>query len=429
MTTIMGRVMGLTVTLGMAAAVAGAVATDTGAPKVDAKADKLLRAFCSHVQGLPRFACDVTLTMKTQSEGMKQEIETTYGFAMETPNKLALRHKKGMAGNTVISDGTTLYTCLGMVNRYEEKPAPKTLEDLFQSAPMAGNMLFLDNLLRKDVYAAIMEGVTQTKYGGRETVDGTECDRLDFVQEEFDWSMWITTGDTPTVVKVTTDMSKSMATARPDMPAMKSARMTVENRFEKWSTAELAKDAFVFTPPEGAKKVASLFEGMDEEDPGAAAEADPATELVGKKAPAFSLATLDGGKATVPDAKLTNAVIVLDFWATWCGPCRKALPIVTKVTAALKDKGVIFYAVNQQEQADGIRGFLKKIEVTCPVALDEEGETGNLYKVRGIPQTVIIGKDGKVAAVHVGLVPDLEARLTKELEALIEGKALPAEKD
>ncbi len=416
-------VLGLTITGALAAG------ADAGKPRIDAKGDAVLRAFCAYVQGLPRFTCDVTLIMKTESEGMRQEIETTYGFATEKPNKLALRYRKGMVGNTLVSDGTTLYTCLGMVNRYEAKPAPRTLDDLFQAMPVAGNMLFLDNLLRKDVYGAIMEGVTQMDSAGRETVDGVECDRLAFKQDDFDWDLWITTGDAPTVVKVRTDVSKSMAAMRADMPGMKSARMTVENRFEKWTApAELPAEAFAFTPPEGAKKVASLLEGMDEEE-NEGEEADPSKALVGQKAPAFSLETLDGGKVAFPDAKLTNSVVVLDFWATWCGPCRKAMPVMVKVTDAYKDKGVVFYAVNQQEQAEGIRGFLKKLDMTCNVALDVDGEVGNLYKVRGIPQTVIIGKDGKVASVHVGLIPDLEAKLKQELDALVEGKAPLAEKE
>jgi len=411
----------------LASAAAYAVAVDGGKPKLDPKADALLRTFCETVQALPRFSCDVTLTMKTASEGMKQEIETTYGFAMEKPNKIALRHKRGAPANTVVCDGGKLYVAL--VNRYEVKEAPKTLEDLFQSAPMAGNMLFLDNLLRTDVYAAIMDGVTQTSYVGREAVDGKECDRLSFKQDEFDWDMWITTNDKPVVVKVLTDMSKSMATMRADMPGVKSASMTVENHFENWSSSgELAKDTFVFVPPEGAKKVASLFEGMDEEAPDTGEDAASPSELVGRPAPAFNLAAVDGGKARLPDPGLTNAVVVLDFWATWSGPGRKELPIVAKVAAAYKDKGVVLWAVNEQEPEDRIGDYLKKLNVTCPVALDRDGEVGGLYRVRSIPQTVIVGKDGKIRAIHVGAVSDLEATLTHELDVLTEGRPLPEAK-
>lgn len=426
----MSIILGVTVAaLSLAATADQGVAEPTAAtaPKVDAKADAVLRAFCTNVQGLSRFTCDLTLTMKTASEGMKQEVETTYGFAMEKPNKLALRHKRGMAGNTVVSDGSNLVVYLGMVNRYEEKAAPTTLDDLFQAAPMAGNMLFLDNLLRKDVYQAIMEGVTQMSLAGRVTIDGRECERLTFTQDDFDWEMCLTTGSQPTVVSVRTDMTKSMAAMRSDMPGMKSATMTIENHFANWSAGvELPKDAFVFTPPEGAKKVAALIEGMDEETPEAGGEAEEAATLIGKKAPAFDVPTLDESRAAIPDAKLTNAVIVLDFWATWCGPCGKTLPSVIKTTAAFKDKGVVFFAVNEQEQPDRIREFMKKNGVVCRVALDEDGQVGNLYKVRGIPQTVLIGRDGTVQAVHIGLEPDLEATLAKELTTLVEGKSLPA---
>lgn len=414
---------GIVAAIWLAAAAAYAVAVDGVKPKVDPQADKLLKTFCETVQAMPRFACDLTLTMKTASEGMKQEIETTYGFAMEKPNKLALRHKRGAPANTVVSDGTTLYIAVG--NRYQAKEAPKALEDLFQSAPMAGNMLFLDNLLRKDVYAAIMDGVTQTSYAGRETIDSQACDRLSFKQDEFDWDMWITTNDKPVVVRVLTDMSKSMATMRADMPGVKAASMTVENRFEKWSTGDLSKDTFVFVPPEGAKKVPSLSEESDEEAPETGDDATAPGELIGKPAPAFSLPTLDGGKARMPDPTLTNNVIVLDFWATWSGPGRKDLPLVAKVAAAYKDKGVVFCAVNEQEVEDRIGDYLKKLNLTCPVALDRDGEVGGLYRVRGIPQTVLIGKDGKIRAIHVGLVPDFEAVLTHELDALIDGKPLP----
>src|SRR3954466_1024463 len=122
---------------------------------------------------------------------------------------------------------------------------------------------------------------------------------------------------------------------------------------------------------------------------------EPAHELVGKASPVFTAPLLDGGEVRLED-ELGKNVIVLDFWATWCGPCVKALPTVASVTREYRDRGVRFYAVDQGEDADTIRSFLKERQLEVTVALDADGEIGNRYKVQGIPQTVIIGRDGKV---------------------------------
>jgi len=238
-------------------------------PKVDPVAEKILHALAESVHGLQRLKCEVTLRMTTEMEGMKQEITSTYAFAMERPNKLVLRHVRGMAGNTVVCDGKRLVIYAGVVNQYEDKAAPKGFETLFQaSGPMTGNMLFLDNLLRDDIYAAIMEGVNELTYAGKEQVEGQECHRLKFSQNEFDWDLWVTTGDHPAVIRVLSDMSKSVAAGNEEPSAAKGMKMEVLNRFSGWQgDPELSADTFVFKPPEGAKKTETLFGGEDE-DPG-----------------------------------------------------------------------------------------------------------------------------------------------------------------
>jgi len=145
--------------------------------------------------------------------------------------------------------------------------------------------------------------------------------------------------------------------------------------------------------------------------------------LLGKPAPTFTLDVLGGTKVNLADLK-DKQIVVLDFWATWCPPCRKALPILVEVTDAYKDKGVTFYAVNIQESPEAIKAFLDKMGIKCNVALDKEGEAATKYKVQGIPQSVVIGKDGTVEAVHVGLAPDLKEEFKKELDTLIAGKSL-----
>ncbi len=156
------------------------------------------------------------------------------------------------------------------------------------------------------------------------------------------------------------------------------------------------------------------------------AEDEPETEasdLAGKTAPDFSLDLLGGGTFKLSEHR-GKEIVVLDFWATWCGPCVYALPIVTEVTAAYKDKGVVFVAMNQAEDAKTIEKFLADSKLAIAVALDRDAKAGRAYDVQGIPTTVIIDKQGKVQVVHVGASPNLKVKLVKQLDDLLAGKSL-----
>ncbi len=104
------------------------------------------------------------------------------------------------------------------------------------------------------------------------------------------------------------------------------------------------------------------------------------------------------------------------------------MPIIDKVAEKYKDQGVELFAVNMQEEPDEIEPFLEESRCsTCPWRSTREGEDGPGLHGQAIPQTVIVGKDGTVQVVKIGLSPDLAASLSKELESLIEGKDLAAE--
>lgn len=234
----------------------------------DPMVGKVLMALASHLQSAGNFRCDVSFLINSEMEGMKQEITATYALAVQKPNRLALRFVKGMAGNNVICNGTNLIIHAVSLNRYQELEAPKSFEQFVQGVgPMSGNMLFADNLIRDDIYASIMEGVVKVAYAGRELVDGVECDHLKFVQEQFDWDLWLTPGLKPVVVQVLNDMSKGLGQGSADGGAPKGMRMTVLNRFSNWAVdGVLAPETFDFKPPAGARKADVLFEG-DEEGP------------------------------------------------------------------------------------------------------------------------------------------------------------------
>ncbi|HEY2343892.1 MAG TPA: redoxin domain-containing protein [Chthoniobacteraceae bacterium] len=159
--------------------------------------------------------------------------------------------------------------------------------------------------------------------------------------------------------------------------------------------------------------------------PGPSAEAEDeeeVPELVGQAGPAFSAPQVGGGSFDLAAHKGKD-VVVLDFWATWCGPCVAALPIITDVTNSMKDKGVVFCAVNEGDEEATIRQFLDAKKLGPTVGMDD-GKIGHLYGVQGIPQTVIIDKQGVVQTIHIGFGPNLRELLTQQLEAVLDGKSL-----
>jgi thiol-disulfide isomerase/thioredoxin len=145
-------------------------------------------------------------------------------------------------------------------------------------------------------------------------------------------------------------------------------------------------------------------------------------EIVGQAGPAFTAPQVGGGSFDLAAHKGKD-VVVLDFWATWCGPCVAALPIITDVTNAFKEKGVVFCAVNEGDEEATIRDFLQAKKLDPTVGMDD-GKVGHLYGVQGIPQTVIIDKQGVVQTVHIGFSPNLRELLTSQLEAVLAGKTL-----
>jgi len=140
--------------------------------------------------------------------------------------------------------------------------------------------------------------------------------------------------------------------------------------------------------------------------------------LVGKPAPAIELDLLGGGKFKLADCK--DKVVVLDFWASWCGHCLHAMPQVDKVAAEFAEQGVQLIAVNLEETPDQIKTALSRLKLDTAVALDTDGRVAERYGATDIPQTVIIGRDGKVARLFVGGGARFDDRLRQALKAVLE---------
>ncbi len=151
-------------------------------------------------------------------------------------------------------------------------------------------------------------------------------------------------------------------------------------------------------------------------------------ELVGKKAPAFATQTTDGTK--VARADLANyAATVLNFFAPNCPHCKKQIPKMEQVRKKFADKNVRFVNVSQKMRKaftkDEVINMMKKLAYEGELAIDHENKVGKLFNATGFPTMIVLGKSGKVEAVNVGNAPDLESRLSSQIEALIAGKPVP----
>lgn len=182
---------------------------------------------------------------------------------------------------------------------------------------------------------------------------------------------------------------------------------TITTEFRNWQLGVAqAADAFTFTPPPDA-----VAEGQ--ETPLASSSAQK-----GAAAPNFTLERLEGGTVQIKD-HFGKDVIILDFFASWCGPCRRAMPLVAEVAKKFADKGVVLYAVNQRETREKVQAYLQKYGLSVPVLLDTRGQVGALYQVTGLPRMVVIGKDGTIKAIHHGMTENIDAQLTREIEGIL----------
>jgi thiol-disulfide isomerase/thioredoxin len=146
--------------------------------------------------------------------------------------------------------------------------------------------------------------------------------------------------------------------------------------------------------------------------------------LVGKPAPEFELELLQGGRFKL--AEMKGKVVVLDFWATWCGPCLAAMPQVDRAARAFAAHGVQLVAVNLEEAPKPIKSMLERHKLELTVALDRDGAVAGKYQANAIPQTVIIDKEGVVSRVFIGGNPHLEEQIKEALQKLLPN-AKPAE--
>ncbi len=425
-----------------ALAVVPARAADTPAKTTDPKAHQLLVEVSRAYKDLASYSDQggFTIAATVGAKAEKQTFPLRLSFAR--PNKVDLN-----AGEVrLVSDGKTLTTAIAPFKKYTEAPAPKAFTfETFREGPVGSAlfggptgapMLVLANLLVGDDPVKVIEGLGESlKAEDDREAGGVPCRALLIDREPGSPDIRLLVDPKTKLLRAIDfvidprDLQKG-----PDGAPVKIDKLGWDSGTV--TTAAPPGSAFAYKAPEGFTKVESFARAA-----GGAEEKNPVEGLVGLPAPDFTLTLLDGpGKTrTVSKGDLAGKVVMIDFWATWCGPCMAELPEVQKmIESYAKDKkDVLIVALSQDKEPAEPAEVRKLIEKTLDekkivltgtpvgqVGLDPSGSVGDAFKVEAIPTVVILDGKGVVQSAHVGYSPEVRDTLTKDIDALLAGKAL-----
>lgn len=149
----------------------------------------------------------------------------------------------------------------------------------------------------------------------------------------------------------------------------------------------------------------------------ALASAPVAAEIGQGPAPDFTLKSQGGSNYKL--SELRGEVVMINFWASWCGPCRQEMPYLEELYARYKDMGFTILGVNIEEDSSKAQSLLKDIPVSFPVLFDTQNEVSRLYQVSAMPSTVMIDRDGNMRYLHRGYKPGYEQDYQEQIRTLI----------
>lgn len=372
---------------------------------------------------------DQRAVMKTDMvlHGMEHEIEQHIQLVFQRPNRLVI----DLEYMKVVADGETVYLYSRHQDRYVMWPIEDSLESTLKAhdvhdilqlwtwvrALLSSDPLSLLQALRDDDLEILPD----------EEVDGVSYSMIRhgipgmMGRASVDFTAWI-------------DQTHGLVQRAEVRPPEESAKDDDKHRFvhttfkvtSQQVNEPISDDAFAFEPGEDTEKVDSFLALWRVDDavrsPGSGLAPFP---LSGKPAPDFELTLLDGEVFRLSEQE--GKIVVLDFWATWCGPCVRALPDIRKLDEAYRDQGVVVVGISRdrpaQEQA--VRDMAAEEGLDYAIGIDVDAIADD-YLVRGIPCVVVIDGDGIVQGRKVGYSPAGMQALKKDLDRLLAGESLEA---
>ena len=354
-----------------------------------------------------QYSAEMTMQLGVPSGPIKSTTEVAY----LSPGKTRMEIKTSGTTMLDVSDGETTWVYNSMTKQYAKIPAAQ--------GP-AAVMAVMGIKLPDTSYIH-----TSYKTTGQETIDidgqKYECWVVEMQISEFSFASG--PNDKAAPPKVTAAVMTSWIDKKLGIDVQFTLAMTMQmggkdiEMHQKVAKKSLKIDQpldealFTFNPPSDAKEVKelSMF-------PSVAAKPD----LAGTLAPAFEVKTISG--ETFSLAALKGKPVLLDFWATWCRPWRRSMPVLEKISVEFKNSDLVILGVNTGEDREVVEEFLKKAPFEYPAVLSGESGILESYKVTAYPTFILIGRDGKIVANEVGFGGEDQLRQMIDKAGLISKK-------
>jgi cytochrome c biogenesis protein CcmG, thiol:disulfide interchange protein DsbE len=366
---------------------------------------ELLKQSADAIKQYKSYQLESVIAVDMRGGPINDKLEMPSSISVKRPDKLRIESSSRAGTITIVGDGEHTWFYVSTVKKYVKRDAVESPE-----AVVINSGLLPKNLpdLNQSIKSVKLTGEDTIDIGGVKTVCWvieTIFDKITLPEQN------VTVRDAVQITWIMKDRKLTLQStfrATINLPDVaEPVEMTQSTHTTKVRLGiDLPDSMFVFTPPAG------VVETEDWTLPGVTKP-----DLIGKLAPILMTKTNTAGGAEIDLGALKGKVVLLDFWTTWCAPCKRELPIIEKLQREFQGQGLVAVGVTVGEDRAAVDWFLKTAGLTYPVvSVDDSSPVVAELSLTAFPTVVLIDRDGKIASYEVGARG--EAALREDLKKL-----------